>query len=270
MLSTLLQKPTQTVDDISAWAAISHRPIPSVAALLGGHRAGRMAWAFASGYRAATVALFGRPVAVAITEATGNHPRSIQTALVAGRVSGEKSFVTLPTCFPELAVLARAPDQTLRMVLVPTASATLQPRPPTPFIPELPHARARFDQAEGQVLPDEGWALSKRFRALEDIHVTLAALAFVLRFDWERPVKAELLALVAQLLGLVGQPLDDPGVLVALEHGLGRSLGLLRELPAEGMPPQDRGRWLRDLPLLALTRGVHQRRVARAWEALGG
>ncbi len=79
----------------------------------GGRASDRLGFAFASGYQAAAERMFGagRKTALCATEAGGNHPRRIQTTLLDGRVTGEKTFVTLGTHADRLAVVARVGER---------------------------------------------------------------------------------------------------------------------------------------------------------------
>lgn len=269
MLSRLLQPPTASVRDLRGFQAHSVVGNTRAIALLGGFDSELLGWGFAFGYRAATTALFGEPAAVVISERGGNHPRAIETTLTGGALSGAKSFVTLPEVFAALAVLARKPDGTLAMARVATSDATLTRRAPSPFIPEIPHYRAVFNDAPARELDGDGWVLSKRFRAQEDIHVTLAALGHLMRFEWDRARSSALLGCVGQLLGVPEGDLDSPGAHVLLGDALTRTLATVRGLPLDRMPAEARERWLRDMPLLSLTAGVHARRLERAWERLG-
>jgi len=268
VLATLASEPTRHIDDMAAFQA--HLPSASTtrAALDGGFSAARMGWAFAAGYRAATVALLGTPAAIVISEAGGNHPRAIETRVMDGRVTGDKSFVTLPAVFPRLAVLARREDGALAMVLCPTSEAKLTPRSPSPFIPEIPHFRAGLNGVRGEVLDGDGWHLSKRFRTQEDIHVTLATLGFLMRTPWGRETTKALYSCIGQLLGCATLPDTDPGTLVALGDALERTLHVTRELPLERMPEPHLGRWKRDRVLLSLAQTIHSRRLERAFEDL--
>ena len=269
MLSHLLQTPTESVRDLASFQSHSIVGNSRAIALRGGFDSERMGWAFAFGYRAATTALFGQPAAVVISERGGNHPRAIEATLADGVLSGAKSFVTLPEVFSTLAVLARRPDGSLAMGLVATSDATLTRRKPSPFIPEVPHYRADFEGVTATELEEDGWVLSKRFRAQEDIHVTLAALGHLMRFEWDRATAGALLGCAGQLLGVPEGDLDSPGTHVLLGNALARTLDTVRALPLECMPVEARERWLRDMPLLSLTAGVHARRLERAWERLG-
>ncbi len=61
----------------------------------------------------------------------------------------------------------------------------LLPMPATRFVPEVPHARVQLDDVhveDDELLPGDGYdAYVKPFRSIEDMHVTLAVLAYLLR-----------------------------------------------------------------------------------------
>jgi alkylation response protein AidB-like acyl-CoA dehydrogenase len=95
------------VESLETWwrrhAALAATFEPPVElALVGGFAADRLGYAFASGYAAASRALFpgsARPAALAATEVGGVHPRAIATRLSerddGWQLDGEKTFVTL-------------------------------------------------------------------------------------------------------------------------------------------------------------------------------
>ena len=57
--------------------------------------------------------------------------------------------------------------------------------PPTRFVPEVPHAQVLMQDlrvSASALLPHDGYdAYVKPFRTIEDLHVTLAVLAYLLR-----------------------------------------------------------------------------------------
>src|SRR3954463_13200124 len=94
----------------AGWEALREPTGTTVArAAIGGARADRVGYAFALGYEAALEALTGARGASAfcVTEAGGNHPRAIRTALVDGKVTGEKAWAPLADRATHLLVVAR-------------------------------------------------------------------------------------------------------------------------------------------------------------------
>ncbi len=186
------------------WLASTRRNAsPCAQAIAGGYAADRIGWAFASGYQAALRALFGtRPgdalAALCVTEEGGNRPRDIHTRFVPAAdgslvIDGAKRWTTLGPSSSWLFVVGVLPGQgdatrpQLRVAQVSSTAAGvhLQPMPATAFVPEVPHARVQLDavRVDAQaLLPGDGYALYvKPFRTVEDIHIALAVLAYLLR-----------------------------------------------------------------------------------------
>ncbi len=158
-------------------------------AAVGGVIADRLGYAFAAGYGAAlqrlVPSLGDRRGCLAATESGGGHPRAIQTKLAGGRLVGTKTFATMAPAADELFVVASVGERDgkneLRVVRVPRGRAglTIEPRPPWPVAPEIPHAIVTFDTAveEGDVLPGDGYdRYLKPFRTIEDVHVMAATV----------------------------------------------------------------------------------------------
>jgi hypothetical protein len=249
-------------------------------ALAGGVQADRLGLAFAAGYRAALRALVpsvaGRRAALCATEQGSAHPKAIVTRVTANRVTGRKDFVTFGAEAELLLVVARAEDETLRLVAVEagTPGVTFEPQPPTPFAPELLHAAVIFADAPGELLPGDGYDVYlKPFRTIEDIHVFGAALAYAVglgrRSGWGPEAIARLAAAIAAFATLAAA---DPRA-AATHLALGGALALGRELLAAAdlstAPAEERARWERDRPLLLVAERVRTQRFLRAAAALG-
>lgn len=266
-------------------------------AVAGGFHADRLGWAFASGYRAALAALVpgipaAEPVALAITEEGGGHPRAIRTTLTpAGedrlRLDGRKRWTTLGTHAAVLLVAAsegEEPDGRSRLRLVrvdarrPGVSATAMPAPP--FAPEVPHAEvtlAGVEVAAADVLPGEAWPrYIKPFRTLEDTHVHAAILGWLARIarrhGWPRTVLGDLAALIVTARAVAAM---DP--LAAATHvALAGLLEAARRLVAACRPHWElvdaatRARFDRDAPLLVVAERARALRLEAAWKALAG
>ncbi len=249
-------------------------------ALAGGARADRLGLAFGAGYRAALRALAPavgeRRAALCATEQGSAHPKAIATRVLDGRVTGRKSFVTFGPEAELLLVIARTPEGPLRCVAVEASApgVALEPLPPTPFAPEIPHAAVVLDGAPGSVLSGDGYDdYLKPFRTVEDIHVFGAALAYGValarRSGWPAEPIARLAAVVAALATLAAA---DPRAR-ATHLALGGALALGRELLGgadfSGAPVEERARWERDRPLFAVAEKARALRFAGAAEALG-
>jgi hypothetical protein len=263
---------------------------PFVAAVHVAARDDRLGFAFAAGYPAALqhmVADVGLPCALCVTEAGGNHPRAIQTTLErAGDgfvLRGSKSFVTLGDQAADLVIAARAGDKPdglpdLAVVRIPRGRAGIEltAHPPTPFAPEVPHARLELRGVEvrpEERLPGDGYLdYVKPFRTIEDIHVLGAAIGYLIGLALRIRGPADLIAeLSADLVALdairVGPPLD-PRVHIAL-HGILRqtksileSSGFARLL--QSAPRDERDRWERDRMLLEVASKAREARFESA------
>src|SRR4029079_11652844 len=82
---------------------------------------------------------------------------------------------------------------------------TITTMPPTPFVPEVPHAELSLAGVEldaSAVLPGDGYAdFVKPFRTVEDLHVRAGALGYLLsvaaRFGFPLELRERLVASVA-------------------------------------------------------------------------
>lgn len=293
--------------DVAAWwpqwqALAATGAAPPALAIAGGFAADRVGWAFASGYQAALRALLpglGPDVLAAfcVTEEGGNRPRDIRTTLTREdsghwRIDGAKRWTTLgPAGSLLLVVGAVAGDRpehraagerpTLRVARVPAPSPGLaiEPMPPTGFVPEVPHARLRLQGvrvAADALLPGDGYDdYVKPFRSIEDLHVTLAGLACLLREAraraWPAAYAEQLVAALMLLAALAARDPRSP----LLHLGLAGALTLAQRLYAEAgalfeATPDDPAaqRWRRDQALFGVAGATRAQRAARAWATL--
>jgi acyl-CoA dehydrogenase len=277
------------------WLALAARHRASIdRAIAGGSDADRLGWAFAAGYQAALRALL--PLlpddvlaAMCVTEAEGNHPKAIRTTLTRDgsgfRVSGEKRWTTLGPEGGLFIIIARAagsPEErpSLKAVLLRSGTAGLSvlPMPPARFVPEVPHARVRLDDARvdaAAVLEGDAYErYVKPFRTVEDIHVHAATLAYLVAAArargwpaaWVERTTAALHAL-ARLAAL--DPLA-PATHIALAGALAIGRGLIEEAERHWAEQDDEParRWRRDRELMGVAGSARERRLASAWKAL--
>jgi hypothetical protein len=269
---------------------------PAALAIAGGFAADRVGWAFASGYQAALRALVPElphdtMAALCVTEAEGNRPRHIRTTIVpqpdgALRIDGAKRWTTLgPTSTLLLIVGALPPPGTSKPALrvarvpLPIPSLVLQAMPPTRFVPEVPHAQLLLQDVRvsaDALLPHDGYdAYVKPFRTIEDLHVTLAVLAYLLREArarrWPAAFNEELVAALSLLSQLAGED-PPPGS----THTAGAAaLPPPHRLYADALPlwaaagddPAAK-RWRRDTPLFEVAGSAREQRAERAWQRL--
>ncbi|MDM4771983.1 acyl-CoA dehydrogenase family protein [Solimonas sp. SE-A11] len=227
-LETLLTGPCKApaCPDVASWwprhlARSRETPDTMTQAILGGYHADRVGWAFASAYQAALRALVPQlpadtVAALCVTEKDGNSPRAIRSELREGLLNGAKRWATLGPEGQLFLVVARDAEvlsdlPVLRVLCISADQAGVQVEamPPTPFVPEVPHASLCFENvtvADSAVLPGDGYLhYVKPFRTVEDLHVQAAVLAYLvreaLRLRWPRGwierAAAQLLALEA-------------------------------------------------------------------------
>jgi hypothetical protein len=291
------------IDDVDAWWRVwlALAPVDDRAASLavaGGYASDRVGWAFASGYQAALRALLpGLPrdtlAALCVTEASGNRPRDIRTTIAPQpdgvlRIDGAKRWTTLGPSSALLLIVGAlpAPADAGRPVLrvvrvpVPTRGLVLQPMPPTRFVPEVPHAQVQLRDVRvsaDALLPADGYdAYVKPFRTIEDLYVTLAVLAYLLREGRARAWPAAFNEQVVAALGLLLQLAQENPRAAPTHLALAGALRFADRLYADasslwagaGADPAGQ-RWQRDAPLFDVARAAREQRAARAWERLG-
>jgi len=270
---------------------------PAEQALRGGFDADRVGWAFATGYQAALRALLPQlpadtVAAFCVTEETGNRPRDIHTRftpLADGSVSitGAKRWTTLGPDSSLLLIVGALPPAAnsaramLKVARVPFGAAGLQllPMPETRFVPEVPHARVKLDDVRidaAALLPGDGYERCvKPFRTLEDAHVTLAVLAYLLREArqrrWPAGFAERLCATMVVLCDVAGAAADAPATHVVLAGALAQAHALYAEagtLWATAGDDPAAQRWQRDAALFGVAGSARSQRAARAWERL--
>jgi hypothetical protein len=280
ILRDVLVPPAQeTYDGAEAWwkAHAARKLDPIDAAIAGGARADRVAWAFASGYAAALHAMVpsleGKRACVAATEEKGAHPRAIQTTLEGKHVRGRKHYVTLGTHADVLLVVAKEGEKDdrplLRVVRVDTRHVKIVSSTAAPFVPEITHAQIEID-TDGEPLDGDGYELYlKPFRTIEDVHVHAALLAYVgaigMRNGWDKTVVSKLCALVASARSIATAHPRAPEVHVALGGWIAETSALLAAID----PLMDE-RWQRDKALFGVASKARAERLARAFERLSG
>ncbi|HHH30447.1 MAG TPA: acyl-CoA dehydrogenase [Polyangiaceae bacterium] len=297
-LAELLDPPAAWPDEgVAAWwrrAAPHVSDGPAQTALRLGARADRLAYAFAGGYQAALTRLVpgrdsARLAALCATEKAGVHPSAITTRFVDGRVTGDKTFVTLAGFAEDLLVLARegtSADGRARLALVQVraeaAGVQLTPLPELPFVPEIGHASLALDSVVGSRLPGDGWSDHVRpFRTHEDIYVHIALMAWLIAGSRrrmgagsggrviERTIERTIergLALLHALLDLAGRDASEPETHLALAGLIHTVADWVDEVSFEGAPPEQQERWRRDRRLMQVASKARERRRTRAWE----
>jgi acyl-CoA dehydrogenase len=270
---------------------------PTAQALFGGFDADRVGWAFAGGYQAALRALLPQlpadvMAAFCVTEESGNRPRDIRTRFVpqadgSVSISGAKRWTTLGPESSLLLIVGALPPADdnartqLKVARVPIGVPGLQllTMPETRFVPEVPHARVMLDAVRvdaAALLPVDGYErYVKPFRTIEDAHVTLAVLAYLLRETrargWPTDFAERLCATIIVLAEVAAADADAPATHVVLSgalaqaHALYAEAGTLWALAGDDVAAQ---RWERDSALFGVAGSARSQRAARAWERL--
>lgn len=277
------------------WLAIAarHRD-PIERAIAGGSDADRLGWAFAAGYQAALRALLPELpedtlAALCVTEAEGNHPKAIRTALSPDgsgfRLFGEKRWTTLGPDGGLFVVIAREAGSSeerpsLKAALLRSGAPGLEvlPMPPTRFVPEVQHARIRLDNVrlgpEAVLAGDAYERYVKPFRTVEDIHVHAATLGHLVaqarRRGWPASWCERAAGALQALARLAALDALAPATHVALGGVLAIGHGLIEEADRLWSEAQDEAanRWRRDRELLGVAAKARELRLASAWRKL--
>ena len=265
-------------------------------AILGGAAADRVAWAFGSAFQAALRVLVpgleeDRLAALCITEKHGNMPRDLRTTLRRDGahlvLDGAKHWATLGPDGALFLVAARDIEAStearpaLRLVRVPAGTPGLHvdTMPPTAFVPEIPHARLRFENLRlpaGAEIAGDAYALHvKPFRTLEDLHVHAAVLAYLVRearrLSWPREWIERAISTLLAFDATSGLDPTASTTHVALAGALGDVERLAHEADAYWQAASDReaaARWQRDRALMGIASKARVARTQRAWERL--
>jgi acyl-CoA dehydrogenase len=295
VLRALLGARPPAVDSLTAWWAATAEARGAFSqtierALVGGAYADRLGFAFAAGYSEALRALvpgLDGIAALCVTEAGGNHPKAIETTLVAidggYELTGRKKWATVASLAQSLLVCATTGVvdgvPRLRMVRVraDAAGVTLVPTS-APFVPEIPHAeitleRVRVDEAD--VLSGDGYAdYVKPFRTVEDIHVHGALVGYLVgvarRHGFARDVVERLLALASTAREVANRDAKDAATHVALAGTFALISQEVAALEAlwSASPDDEWQRWQRDRVLLQVAGKAREARRDKAWSLL--
>lgn len=274
--------------ELGKWKTTAER------AAAGGFASDRLGFAFATGYQAALVALCPDLPAdhvsgLCATEEGGNHPRAIQTRLTPTEngysLSGEKRWATLAPLASELLVVAVGGTDDdgrnrLRIVRMSTRATgvSMEALADTPFVPEIPHAIVRMKDvavSESDLLPGDGYdRYLKPFRTVEDLHVHLAGLGYLVgvarRSAWPDAIVERALALVAATCTLATLPALAATTHVALGGVLAEARQLFEDAESHWAkaPAEERERWQRDRALFTVAERARTARLKSAWERL--
>ncbi|MGK9065512.1 acyl-CoA dehydrogenase [Stutzerimonas chloritidismutans] len=255
-------------------------------ALLGGRLAATPGLAFLAGYQAALRGLWASAPAgigaFCATEQRSLRPAEMRTRLVGGRLNGTKDYVTAGPAARWLLVAARDEGEReaprLRLCLVDSLATgvTIEPGPPLPLIPDIPHGRLRLVDVQAEPLAGDGWdGYVKLFRTLEDLHVLAALVSWLqgigLTCQWPQSLLLRLLGLMPAAAEVARLAPAAPATHLLLAGLLAQFETLQPEVDAAfaGGPSHWANLWQRDRRVLDLARSAQARRQARASEAVG-
>jgi acyl-CoA dehydrogenase len=291
LIRTLLQAKPPVVDSLYMWwsatAAARDKVDTTVdRALVGGAHADRLGYAFAGGYGEALRALVPNlegVTALCITEAGGNHPKAIETKLVAVadgyEVSGHKKWATVGSLADSLLVCATTGNHRLRMVRVSASARGVTVTPSSAaFVPEIPHAEITLDRvavSEADLLPGDGYDdYVKPFRTIEDLHVHAALLGYLIgvarRRGFANDAIERLLALASSTRAPALSDSKSPTthvVLAGLFALITREVAAIERLWSQS-PDEEWQRWQRDRVLLQVASKAREARRDKAWSLL--
>ena len=228
-------------------------------------------------------------VAVCITEAGGNSPRAIETALGTHddtlSITGEKRWATLSPIADRLLIVGRrgwiGQRADLVVVSLPASRSRVTIEPfSTPDDPlGLPHAEIQLENVTvraDEVMREEAHtALVKPMRLLEDLFGLAASSVCRLRLALARGARDHVereLALVTAIRQLAREPLDQASSHVAAAGALALGELVLREAQpfTEHLNDAERQVWA---PCFATSNFAHKPRQARrerAWQIISG
>jgi acyl-CoA dehydrogenase len=291
LIRALLEAKPPAVDSLRAWWSATAAARMAAAttvdrALVGGALADRLGYAFAGGYGEALRALVPNldgVAALCITEAGGNHPKAIETKLVAVdggyEVSGHKKWATVGSLADSLLVCATTGKHRLRMVHVRAAAPGVTITPSSaPFVPEIPHAEITLERvavSEADLLPGDGYDdYVKPFRTVEDLHVYAALLGYLIGVARRRGFANDAVERLVTLATTTRAPAladsTSPTTHVALA---GMFALVAREVAAiealwSAAPDDEWQRWQRDRALLQVASKAREARRDKAWSLL--
>ena len=273
-------------------------------AALGGRYSINMSYAFSAGYQSAIQSLFQpctrKLASLCITEKDGNHPKQIKSALfkhkTGWQLNGSKSFITGANDAEQLYIAATEPSLSeddkseltentrpiIKMLSIPSnvSGVKIEPMPPLPFVPDISHGTATFEQVEiqtAQILEGDGYTqYIKPFRTHEDIHVLAAVIGFrigeAINSNWSKNSIEAHLMLLSSLLSLPTNNLTSPTTHIVFA-GCRAQFGSLIEQTDEEFKlnnPEGFNQWKRDKALLNVASKAHTVRTQRAWESISG
>lgn len=191
-------------------------------------------------------------------------PSAVNSATKSYQLSGQKGYVMLlPDDLDRLYVIAKDEAEQLRCVFLNSQIEGLSMTEPlkAPFVQDIPHSGVGFEEVEipaSQLMDLDGHQqANKPFRYWEDVHVTLAMMAWMLRGIVDATgEKSE--ALVEKMIQLVALFEENPRyysnasflVFDRCQNALEQSS---KELPA-GLLKQ----WQKDQPLLLMGQKIRQ------------
>ncbi len=232
---TPLRLYSSTEDWFSEYTQFTKDKSPIEKAIYGGFTCQQFSFTFLAGYQAALERMFpsiapNRLKALCISEAKGNHPKSMETTLVDHRVTGLKTYVTAGSDAEHLLVLCKTAQRLndrplLKMVHIPSNSEHLEiSNFELAFMREIKHGKLALKGVNieaGQILEGDGFSdYARPFRTLEDICVGAAYQSMLLRQSidnqWKEEIRDQLLLNIYSLKSLLDLPPSSPETILLL------------------------------------------------------
>lgn len=248
------------------------RKYPSVlnAIFLGG-QAATPGMAFLSGYQNAIRCLDPhcpdtQLAAFCVSEKGVKKPWDMTTCLkktgTGFEISGQKGYVMLlPDDLDRLYVIAKDQTEHLRCVYFQsnTTGLVLAETLRAPFIEDIPHSSVRFESlliSNKQLMPIDGHTeANKPFRYWEDVHVTLAMMAWMFRCLYDLPEKTQQVLqqdLQQHMLQLVDQFKTSPNYYCLDSFGLFDACQAILDQCGNNLLPKQHKQWQKDRMLLQM------------------
>ncbi|MGY4525850.1 acyl-CoA dehydrogenase [Pseudomonas sp. TE21394] len=259
---------------------------PFELAVLGGRAMATPGLAFLVGYQAALRVLWpSAPPSLGALCASERHsvrPADMRTRLDGLRLTGSKDFVTAGLEAEWLLVAARseamgaAAQLNLAVVYPGEPGVTLEALPTLPLMPEVGHGRLVLQHAACELLAGDGWdAYVKPFRSLEDLYVLAALTAWLYGVGqacaWPQALRLQLLGLLAGCAEGSRQCADTVACHLLLGGLFAQFQALRGEIEAAlaAGPAHWAQLWQRDQGVMALAAAAREKRLNKAWAAVG-
>jgi acyl-CoA dehydrogenase len=262
-------------------------------AILGGRHSLCVGFAFASGYQSAIEQLFGlrsgELASFCVSEAKGNHPKAIESALTKSdeqlTLSGHKTFVSGGCDAQRLFIACKDARSTnekpyLKVISLSSENSGIEinPMPELPFVPQVTHGQVKMESValnDSDILPGDGYInYIKPFRTCEDIHVSAAVCGYLLaeavEGKWPSILIEQYLSLILAFTAIAEMDLARSTTHLSLA-GLRTQMEQIIDQSDQYFQNSSPFRyqdWQRDRALLNIAQKAHEKRTDKAWSTL--